>query len=39
VADRLLRIKVPSSKNADAYAAGQPVRVGWARGDAVIVPL
>jgi spermidine/putrescine transport system ATP-binding protein len=39
VADKLLRIKVPSSKSADAYAVGQAVRVGWAAGDAVVVPL
>ena len=38
-ADKLLRLKVPSSKTADVYSVGQPVRVGWAASDAVVVPL
>jgi hypothetical protein len=38
-ANRLLRIKMTSSKAADAVRPGQPARVGWASGDAALVPL
>src|SRR5262249_29682271 len=38
-ADRLLRIKMTSSKATDALRPGQPARVGWASGDAALVPL
>src|SRR5215475_56705 len=38
-ADKLLRIKMTSSKAADAFRPGQPARVGWVSGDAALVPL
>src|SRR5215470_8208971 len=36
-ADKQLRIKMTSSKTADAYRPGQPARIGWAASDAALV--